>query len=902
MPLAPDTKLGPYVVAEALGAGGMGEVYRARDTRLDRDVAIKVLPPHLSQEPTLRQRMEREAKAISSLNHPNICTLHDIGHDDGIDYLVMEYLQGETLAERLEKGPLGLPEVFEIAIRIADGLDAAHRNGIVHRDLKPANVMLTASGAKLLDFGLAKVNVGATTEMTTSPTMTSPLTTQGTLIGTFQYMAPEQLEGGEADARTDIFAFGMVLYEMATGHRVFEGKTQAVVIAKIMESEPVPPTTLQPLLPPALGRLIETCLAKQADKRWQTAADLRRELQWIAEAGSAAGVPAPRARKRRYRERILIAAVVVLALGAIVLGALYFGNPAPEVRTIRTFIPAPPDTPFFSVFQGPGGAGPVAISPDGRQLAFVVRDEGGVETLHVRPLDALESVALPGTKGARYPFWSPDSRTIAFFSAGKLRKVNASGGPVLALCDAPDARAGSWGGRDVIVFAPGQKGPLHRVAAEGGPSTPVTVRDEGLTEAQLESDEVSHDDTHRWPWFLPDGERFLYYVRRVRGSESVVKIGSIEEHDDPDVTLMRLPGQAVYASGHLLYVLDGTLMAHPFDPDGARTVSAPFPIAERVLHDGSYDRSVFAVSNNGVLVYEIGGEAEGSRLVWFDRDGRELGQLGDPALFTTPTISPDGRLVAVQIDDGEGSDDLWLLDVERNVRTRFTFDPEPDTFPVWSPDGSTLLFASDRTSVLDLYVKSVEGSEDAKPLLADDGNKWSFDWSGDGRHILYASLENPDTLRDIWVLPLEEGAEPWPLLQGEFVESDCRFSADDRWVVYASRESGRDEVYVVPFPGPGRKSQISIDGGRRPRWNDDGSEIVYLDRMKNLVSVAVDSKTSTLRVGAATTLFEIQPATAFGQYDATGDLQRFLVNESLHTGTADPLVVVQNWTAEIPDR
>jgi serine/threonine protein kinase len=892
MPLAPDTKLGPYVVVEALGAGGMGEVYRARDTRLDRDVAIKVLPPHLSQEPTLRQRMEREAKAISGLNHPNICTLHDIGRDDGIDYLVMEYLQGETLGQRFEKGPLGLPEVFEIAIQIADALDAAHKSGIVHRDLKPANVMLTASGAKLLDFGLAKINIGATNEMTASPTMTSPLTTQGTLIGTFQYMAPEQLEGAEADARSDIFAFGMVLYEMATGHRVFEGKTQAAVIAKIMESEPVPPTTLQPLLPPALGRLIETCLAKQPDQRWQTAADLKRELQWISEAGSSAGVPAPRARKRRNRERILTAAVVVLALAAVALSVLHFGSPTPDVVTTRTFVPAPPGTEFYSVFQGPGGAGPVAISPDGRQLTFVARDELGDEVLYVRPLDALESIALAGTKRARYPFWSPDSRTIAFFSAGKLRKVSASGGPVLALCDAPDPRAGSWGSRDVIVFAPDQSGPLHRVAGEGGPSSPVTVHEAGV------------DDTHRWPWFLPDGKRFLYFVRDVQQSEnaSAVKVGSIEEHVDQDIELMKLPSQAIYASGHLLYVLDGTLMAHPFDPAGARFRRAPFPIAERVLNDASYDRSVFAASDNGVLVYEIGGSAEGSRLVWFDRDGRELGQLGDPELFTSPRLSPDGRFVAVQIENGEGSEDLWIHDIERNVRTRFTFDPTADTFPVWSPDGVTLAFASDRTNRVELYVKSVEGSEDVKPLLVDDTNKWPWDWSRDGRFVLYSSLENPNTGRDIWVLPLEEGTEPWPLVQTEFMESEAMFSADGRWVAYRSRESGEDQVYVIPFPGPGRKSQISIDGGSRPRWNDDGTEIVYLNHTKTLVAVVIDSKSSTLRVGAATTLFQTQPASPFGQFDATGDLQRFLVNQSLHTGTADPLVVVQNWTAEIANR
>ena len=897
MPLAPETKLGPYVVVEALGAGGMGEVYRARDTRLDRDVAIKVLPRHLSQDPTRRQRLEREAKAVSGLNHPHICTLHDIGHDDGIDYLVMELLQGETLSERLEKGPLDLPELFEFAVQIADALDTAHKSRIVHRDLKPANVMLTASGAKLLDFGLAKTTLGAEASgMTASPTMTSPLTTQGTLIGTFQYMAPEQLEGGEADARTDIFAFGMLLYEMATGRCAFEGKTQAVVIAKIMESQPIPVAQLQPLLPPALARLIETCLAKNPDQRWQTAADLKRELQWIAGAGSSAGVPAPRARMRRNRERILAVIAALFGLAAIALGILHFGTATPEIRTTRTYVPAPPGTDFFSLFAGPGGTGPVAISPDGRRLAFVVRDEAGVETLHVRPLDALESIALPGTKGARYPFWSPDGLTIGFFSRGKLRKVNANGGPVLALCDAPDARAGSWGSRDVIVFAPEQNGPLHRVAAEGGPSTPVTVMNEGVTD-----DQANLDNTHRWPSFLPGGRRFLYFVRRTPESESVIKVGSIDEHDEPDFTLFQLQGQAVFASGHLLYVRDGTLMAHPFDPVGPRFLRAPFPIAEQVLHDADYDRSVFAVSSNGVLVYEIGGATEGSRLIWFDRDGRELGELGEASSYQTPVISSDGRFVAMQINDADGSPDLWIHDLERDLRTRFTFDPAGDTFPVWSPDDSTLLFGSNRGPRLDLYLKSVDGTEEARLLLATDVNKWPMDWSSDGRFVLYSSLENPKTLRDAWVLPMEEGAEPWPLLESTFVESDPRFSPNVRWVSYHSNESGRNEVYVVPFPGPGRKWQISTAGGSRAHWKADGTEIVYLDFRRNLISVAVDGSTSTFRVGRATELFDIQPASPFWAFDAASDMQRFLVNTSTQEGSAEPLVVVQNWTAEIPD-
>jgi serine/threonine protein kinase len=500
MTLEAGSKLGPYEIVEPLGAGGMGEVYRARDTRLDREVAIKVIPEHLSQNPELRQRLEREARVVSSLQHPNICTLHDIGSENGIDFLVMEFLDGETLAARLEKGPLPIHELFPIAGSIADALDKAHRQGLVHRDLKPGNIMLTRTGAKLLDFGLAKGSAASSdpSAPTQSPTM-SPLTTEGTLVGTFQYMSPEQLEGQEADARSDLFAFGAVLYEMATGRRAFEGKTQASLIAAVLDREPVPLGELQPMAPPALDRVIRTCLSKDPDERFQSAHDLKLQLEWIRDAGSQAGVPMPVASRRKTRERLAWGVAAAFALVALVAGSLLMRDTAPEQRVLRAEIAPALDTVFS---LSPSAPGPVTVSPDGRQIAWAAVGRDGNTNLWIRSLDETISREIEGSEGAHYPFWSPDSRSVAYFAEAKLKKVDASGGPSITVAEATNAKGGTWSEEGIILFAPTHNSPIHKVSAAGGPSEPVT---------QLSSER--QENSHRHPRFLPDGRHFMYFTR-----------------------------------------------------------------------------------------------------------------------------------------------------------------------------------------------------------------------------------------------------------------------------------------------------------------------------------------------------------------------------------------------------
>jgi hypothetical protein len=563
--LAAGTSLGPYKILAPLGAGGMGEVYRAHDPRLGRDVAIKVLPPHLAATPEIRARFEREARTISQLNHPHICTLHDVGHQEGVDYLVMELLEGETLAHRLERGPLPVAEVLTLGVQIADALDRAHRAGVVHRDLKPGNLFLTKGGAKLMDFGLARAQglapvAGALTE---SPTVSRPLTAEGTIVGTFQYMAPEQLEGKEADARADVWALGCVLYEMATGKRAFEGDSQASLIAAIMDREPPAITVLKPMSPPALEHLVRRCLAKDPGERWQSARDVMHELQWIAEVGSQAGVPAPVAKRRRRRERLawgLTVAVVGVAIVALL--ALWWTRRPPAAAFARFAVTAPAGGTIAT------DAVQVAISPDGRRLVFAIRDSAGTGRLWIRPLDSFSAQPLPGTENAFWPFWSPDSRFIAFFAEGKLQKVAVGGGPPQVVCDAPDGRGGSWSKDGVIVFAPLAMGPLLRVSADGGEVAEVA-----------RPDSMGHETGLRSPCFLPDGRHFLYVGLPRRQADFDVYLGTLgsKEHR----RIMAAGSAPVYAEpGYLLFAHGGRLVAQRFDRFGSRPAGKAVPIGD----------------------------------------------------------------------------------------------------------------------------------------------------------------------------------------------------------------------------------------------------------------------------------------------------------------------------------
>ena len=659
MTLAAGTKLGPYEIVAPLGAGGMGEVYRARDTRLDRSVAIKVLPTHLSSDPEAKQRFDREARAISSLNHPNICTLHDVGHQAGIDYLVMELLEGETLADRLMKGPLPVEQVLRYGIEICEGLERAHKSGVVHRDLKPGNVMLTKSGAKLMDFGLAKAATPATppssglTATLMPPGGSQPLTARGTVVGTFQYMSPEQVEGKDADPRSDIFALGAVLYEMATGKRAFAGKTAASVVAAILASEPQPISVVRPMSPPALDRVVKTCLAKDPDERFETVHDVKLQLRWIAEGGESsatqAGVSVPVAAHRKNRERILWAASALLLAACVWLLVIHFGQTKTERQAIHVYIPAPEKSTF--AFAG-DLTGPLVISPDGTRLVFAARDADGKQMLWIRPLQAAASQPLDGTDGATYPFWSADSRYIGFFAEGKLKKIEARGGPAQALCDAVDGRGGTWNHQDTIVFAPTYAGPLYRVSAQGGTPMQVTELD------------PAGETSHRWPEFLPDGRHFLYFARNVAAEVASTYVGSTDRKERKQ--LLRNRSNLVYAPPwYLLFVRETTLMAQPFDARDLSLHGDASPLADGVLANLPYSRAIVSVSKNGVLAYAGTGDAvQVSRLRWLDRAGKQLGLVGDPGGYSTPHLSPGGRKLAVAlIDPSRATSDIWIYDL-----------------------------------------------------------------------------------------------------------------------------------------------------------------------------------------------------------------------------------------------
>jgi Tol biopolymer transport system component len=879
MALQPGTRLGPYEITGRLGEGGMGEVYQAHDARLGRTVAIKVLPQHLASDPARRQRLEREARAVSSLSHPNICALYDIGHQDGLDYLVMEHLEGETLAERLERGPLPSDELFRVAIQIADALDKAHRQGIVHRDLKPANVMLTKGGAKLLDFGLAKADGPAAAEpssLSASPTMSRPLTAQGTILGTFQYMSPEQLEGREADLRSDLFAFGCVLYEMATGKRAFSGQSQASLIGAIMQAEPPAVSSVQPMAPPALDRVIQACLAKDPDDRWQTAHDVLLQLRWIEEGGSVAGVPAPVAARRRSRERLAWGLFGVAALASVALAAGFAARTPEPARPVR--FQMIPDPEIASV-------GSPRISPDGQHVVFNGTDSTGKTMLWLRSLDALEARPLSGTEGAGRPFWSPDSRYLAFFSGGKLKKIAAAGAPPQTICDAPNGADGTWGSRDVILYDGQATDPIRSVPASGGIPKPI-----------LAADAEKNESAVGWPEFLPDGRHFLYMSMQT--GENYLAVGSTEPGFEP-IQLFATSSRVAYAPpGHLLYVREGTLVAQAFDPGGRKLRGEPVPLAEEIGTSG-VGLAHFSASANGTLIYRAG-ETGVRRLVWLDATGKEVEEIGEPAEYATTALSPRGDRLALEIrDPRSGNGDLWIRDLERKVNSRFTFDPANDSGPLWSPDGDSIVFSSDRGEDLGLYRKAASGVGEVELLLASDVVLSAHSFSADGRYLAFNRLSGGETGWDLWILPLEDGraaGEPYPFIEGRFLEVRPVFSPDGGWIAYDSLESGRMEVYVQQFPGPGGKWQISTNGGSESWWSADGSKLFYLGTDLKLMRVDVEMGES-LTVGLPEPLFDsrVLPIILRNRYLAAAGEQRFLFLRSLRRDAVFPTTVVLNW-------
>ncbi len=864
----------------------MGEVYKARDTRLDRTVAIKVLPAQLASDPQFRERFEREARAVAALNHPHICTLHDIGTQDGVQFLVMEYLDGETLADRLKKGPLPLGQALQYAIQMASALDAAHRVGITHRDLKPGNVMVTKGGTKLLDFGLAKTAPGrGQPVLTDAPTMSTPLTGHGTVLGTLQYMAPEQLEGQSLDGRTDIFAFGAVLYEMVTGKKAFERKTHASLIGAILKDSPPAIATLQPLTPPALDRVVNTCLAKDPDDRWQTARDLLRELKWIAEGAQAAFAPTMTAAavpsRMHGRERVAWIGAIVAFLAASAFALIAFGHAAPLPPIVRFDVSTAPTSDSTSF----------ALSSDGSQLVFVATADG-VSKLWLRSLDRTTAQPLAGTDGATYPFWAPSSSSIGFFANSKLKRLDLAGGLPQTLADAPLGRGGTWSQDDVIVFAPSVANPLMRVAATGGVSTPVTRLDQGYL-------------SNRSPQFLPDGRQFIFSATNGGNQPRTVYLASLDG-GLPKRLFQGGDADSVYAQpGYLLTTEQGLLIARRVIlPSG--DVGDPITIEQPVGRDGN-GHGAFSVSGAGVLAHRAA-PVDRRQLVWIDRTGKRLGTVGpvDDGSLLNPALAPDQRRVAVS-RTVENNSDVWILDRTRDTRTRITVAPVFEDMPVWSPDSTRLIF---RRGV-DLYERLVSGGSEQR-VFSPERAPNAHDWSLDGQFLLYSVL-GEKTGNDLWVLPLTGDHKPFAIANTSSIERNGQFSPDVRWVAYDSNESGRFEVYVQAFPGPGWKGLISTAGGSSPRWRRDGKELFYLASDGTMMAVpvraAVDNQ--SLEVGTITPLFRAPivfgglappPGNPRQQYDVAADGLRFLINVTVDDVTVPPITIVLNWQSTLGAR
>jgi Tol biopolymer transport system component len=890
MSLSAGSRLGPYEIVSPLGAGGMGEVYKARDTRLERTVAVKVLSSHLSASPESRQRFEREARTISQLSHPHICALHDVGREGDTEYLVMEYLEGETLADRLLKGALPREQTLRYGIQIADALDKAHRQGIVHRDLKPGNVMLTKTGVKLLDFGLAKAVAPATPQssLTALPTQHA-LTQEGTILGTFQYMAPEQLEGKEADARTDIFAFGCVLYEMATGKKAFSGRTQASLISSILRDDPAPISQVQAMSPPALDRVVQKSLAKDPEDRWQSAADLGSELRWIAEGSSQSGAAAVVVPRRRSRDRLGWIVAAVLFVTTIGLATRLFTRPAPAVRVLRASVLPPEDSEFVSTWID---AGPVEISPDGEQVVFTARKGESPSLLWVRKLSESKAHPLAGTEGAQRPFWSPDGRYIGFFSDRFFKKIDVNGGPVFTLAPGTESRGGTWNRDGVILFTPNARGPVLRMSADGGPATEATVYG-------------PDDATHRYPHFLPDGKHFLYLVRRGggagRGRNPEIRVGTLDSKESKLV--LNVASNAVYAAGHLLYVREGALVAQSFDIDRLEVKGEPATLVPDVLMDERFSRGVFSASQNGVLVYQTGKGETLSVLRWLDRNGAILQTVGEPAQFFNggdPEISPDGRRATSSIVDlRTGQTDIWITDLATGTRRRFTIGPGSKEWCAWSPDGNRVAhsISNPRGSGYDIVLKTTDGSQPEITLASDPVEfQAPLAFTRDGNSLLYSKRKGERD--DLWILPLAGAGKPRPVLATPALEPLARFSPNGRYLAHQSDETGRFEIYVSTFPGPGSRWQVSQNGGVEPRWSRDGRELFFFAPDNRLMAARVNADGSSFEVGAIQPLFQTRSMGFSYRYDVADDGKRFLVVAGLPQELS-PITIVTNWTGDL---
>lgn len=878
MPLA-DQKLGPYVILALLGRGGMGDVWRARDPRLGRDVAIKISDQQFSD------RFEREARAIAALNHPSICTLHDVGPN----YLVMELVEGPTLAERIADGPIPFDEAVPLIVQMANALAYAHDKGIIHRDLKPANIKLTSDGqVKILDFGLAKAmsmdSSGSSSDATTLPVTTSA----GMVIGTAAYMSPEQARGQEVDRRTDVWSFGVVVYEILSGDRPFNGPTVSDTLAAVLREAP----DLE-RVPLRIRRLVAACLEKDPRKRLRDLGDVHLLTDVASDSATPSaitGVIPARPRGSVLRRSLPWAATAMLLALAVVFAVEYLRSTSRPEGTIRSLI-SPPDG---AVFATSGFEGAPVLSPDGTRLVFPVWDTSGNEALWMRPLDSLTAERMQATDGASYPFWSPDSRHLAFFQDGKLKETDITGGPPALLCDAPDARGGTWGRANLILFASQPSGGLESVPAAGGNPTPVIARKAS-----------GGGFSNRWPEFLPDGKHFLYLSGDLAAPGTTnlgIYIGEIGSNETK--FLLQADSGAVYAPpGYLLFLRGDTLMAQRFDADSQRLGGEALPVAQHVDSPQLFRVGIFSASAKGLLVYFTGGGVAGGQMAWFDATGKRIAAVGEPGAFDL-SPSGDGKQLAyvVQKQTGAKNDDIWLMDLQRGVQTRFTFGPSDNKLAVWSPDGGRIAYSSLRQDWYQLYVASTSGTGTAEPLIASSAEEYPTDWSRDGRYIALTSFDlKGQTKYDIWVLPTVGDRKPFPYLQTPFNETDAVFSPDGHWLAYVSDESGKSEIYLSPFPGRGGKWQVSRGGGDQPEWNREGSALYYVAPGGKMMKASIQTDGATVAVGEPRELFlQRMAASSVGgrSYYVTGDGKRFLIVEAPHL-VSSPLTLVTNWTTNL---
>jgi serine/threonine protein kinase/Tol biopolymer transport system component len=879
MTLASGTKLGRYEIRSKIGEGGMGEVYRARDEKLNRDVAIKVLPASLSQDEDRLRRFEQEAQAAGALNHPNILAVHDVGTHDGSPYIVSELLAGEELREQLNDGSLPQRKALDYAQQIAQGLAAAHERGITHRDLKPENLFITTDGrVKILDFGLAKLRPLRSESVSSEIDTRKQITDPGTVMGTVGYMSPEQVRGHDADHRSDIFSFGSILYEMLAGQRAFRRDTMAETMTAILKEEPPELSETNAKISLPLEKIVRRCLEKKPERRFHSAHDLAFAIESLSGTATNSGQTLTALTTLSTRSRMtkhlpwIVAGVLFIALLAALPFVISSLRRAPVETPVTRLSVLPPEKSTLTT---------VTVSPDGRRLAFIATDATGKRLLWVRPLDALVAQPLAGTDDAIQPFWSPDSRFIGFFAGGKLKKIEVMGGPPSTLCNALNGRGGAWNRDDVIIFAPDNRSGLSRVSAAGGEPSPVTTLDSSRQES-----------THRFPQFLPDGRHFLYFARSIQHENSAIYVSSLDQ--PPAKRIISTDTNVAYAPpGYLLFTRDTALMAQAFDVASLGLTGAPFPVAEHVGRLRSNNEAYFSVSETGALVYQSGGTVK-SQLVWIDRSGKQLGAPGPPGEYSFPALSPDEKRVAMDRDDPQtGTFDIWLLDLARGIPSRFTFDPANDVYPVWSPDGSHIVFGSNRDGAYGLYQKSSSGAGSEEAISKPSERGYPTDWSLDGRFILYTQT-GPDTLWDLWVIPLFGDRQPIPFLQTKFDETNGVFSPDGKWIAYESDDSGTSQVWVQSFPA-GSKWQVSNEGGGEPRFRRDGKELFYLAANGKLMAVEVKANTSGLEFSAPKPLFDTHSQ---NRYSVTADGQRFLINKPVEESASAPITVILNWTAE----